>query len=259
MTPKDDYAFVGEPRLPNFRPEADEVHISVAFTWDMDIAIDLGGAWQRYYPVVRISGPAFGDPCNGFHPGIYIRDGVTFTSRGCNNQCPWCLAWKREGKLREIENFSEGNIIQDNNLLQCNNEHISKVLDMLRKQKAIQFSGGLDARLMKDWVADEIRGLSVKQIFLAADTDAAIKPLERAVKLLNMSREKVRCYVLLAYNGESMSKGIERLERAWHAGTVPFAQLYQPPDEYIEYSQEWHKLARSWSRPAATKALMRGK
>jgi len=259
MTPKDDYAFVGWPGLPSFRPEADEVHISTVFTWDILRAIDLGRSWQRYYPLVRIGGPAFSDHCNGFQPGMYIREGITFTSRGCNNHCPWCLVPEREGRLKEIADFAEGNVIQDNNLLQCNDDHISKVFAMLRKQKAIQFSGGLEARLIKDWVADEIRSLRVKQIFLAADTDAAIKPLERAVKLLGISREKIRCYVLLAYKGESMSKGIERLEKAWYAGTIPFAQLYQPPDKHIAYSQEWHKLARTWSRPAATKALMRGK
>lgn len=259
MTPKDDYAFVGGPRLPNFRPEADEVHISVTFTWDMDIAIDLGGSWQRYYPLVRIGGPAFDDPCDGFQPGMYIRKGVTFTSRGCNRQCPWCLVWKREGKLREIAKFPSGYVIQDNNLLQCNRDHISRVLTMLKGQSGIRFSGGLDARLLKGWMAEDIRSLRVKFIFFSADTDSAISPLERAVKLLNMSREKIRCYVLLAYNGESMSKGIERLERAWHAGAIPFAQLYQPPDEYIDYSQEWRKLAKKWLRPAITKAVMRGK
>ena len=39
MTPDDDMAFVGQPGL--FRPDTDEVHISVTFTWDIEDGIRL--------------------------------------------------------------------------------------------------------------------------------------------------------------------------------------------------------------------------
>jgi len=102
-TPIDDYAFVGYP--PMMRPEADEVHISVAFTWDIEKADRLKLAWGQYYPVVKVGGPAYSSLCDGFTPGMYISHGVTFTSRGCNNRCGYCLAWQREGRIREMENF----------------------------------------------------------------------------------------------------------------------------------------------------------
>jgi len=256
MTPKDDHAFVGDPPLPEFRPLADEVHVSISFTWDIGEAERLQKAWQQHYPIVRIGGPALDDPCYGFEPGMYIRHGITFTSRGCNNQCPWCLAWRREGKIRELPLYS-GSIIQDNNVFQCNRDHINKVFDMLRKQHGIIFSGGADSRLISDSIADDLRGLWIKQIFLACDTHAAIKPLFQAVRRLQMPRDKLRCYVLLGFDGESLDTGIERLEAAWQAGTLPFAQLYQPPDKYIRYPSEWRQIARTWSRPAATKAIHR--
>ena len=56
-TPTDDYAFIGYPGL--FVPEdLTEVHVSVAFSWDLKLAERLADAWSRYAPV-RIGGPAF--------------------------------------------------------------------------------------------------------------------------------------------------------------------------------------------------------
>jgi len=257
MTPRDPYVFIGDPPMPAFHPTppATEVHVSCVFSWDKSKVQELALAWGQYYPV-RIGGPAFESDADGFTPGLYVRQGVTFTSRGCNNQCPWCLVPRREGKLRTIE-IRAGNIIQDNNLLQCNKQHIRKVFDMLRRQHAIEFTGGLDSRLVTDDIADDIRGLRVKQVFLAADTKQALKPLEVAIKRLGLPREKVRCYVLLGWNAEPISDAVERLHAVWELGAMPFAQLYQPPDKWVEYSKEWRSLARTWSRPAAMKARMR--
>jgi hypothetical protein len=257
MTPVDDpYVFVGDPPL--WRPEADTVNISVTFTWDIEEGRRLQGAWEQYYPVVKLGGPALnGRPPNGFTPGMYVKHGVTFTSRGCNNHCPWCLVPEREGRLRTIP-IQPGHVVQDNNFLQCPTNHRLAVYRMLSSQrKAAEFSGGLDAKLITDEVADELRGLRIHQVFLAADTEAALSPLAKAVKKLSfLPRQKLRCYVMVAYNGETLTQAEARLRKVWELRAMPFAQLYQPPDEYIDYNHEWKALARTWSRPAAMKALM---
>jgi len=259
MTPNDVYAFIGDPPL--WRPRADEVHISCTFTWDIEEAKRLRDAWGQYYPIVKLGGPAispiYNDPYRQFTPGKYVKNGITFTTRGCNNECPWCLVPEREGKLIEIKNFAPGHIVQDNNLLQASRSHLRSVFGMLKAQRRkVTLSGGLDARLIDDWVAEELRGLRIKEIFLAADTEAALVPLRRAVvKLSFLSRRQLRCYVLIAYRGETVSKAEERLEAVWQAGCLPFAQLYQPSDRYIDYPSDWKALARTWCRPAAMFAL----
>ena len=255
--PRDSLVFHGDPPL--IRPEADEVHISVAFSWDISAGKRLAEAWRQYYPRVRLGGPALCSDANSFIPGLYVKKGVTFTSRGCEHLCPWCLVPEREGRLRLLEP-TPGYIIQDNNLLQTGRTHISKVFAMLRQQtQSAEFSGGLEAALVDGWVAEELRGLRITQVFLACDTDGALTPLQRAVnKLSFLGRDKLRCYVLLGYGGESLEAGLCRLIRVWEMGCLPFAQLYQPPDKWIDYPQEWRILTRTWSRPAATKAYMRG-
>ena len=255
MTPSDAYAFVGDPPL--WRPPAREVHVSVTFTWDVEEGRRLAEAWAQYYPVVRLGGPALGSPADGFRPGRYVKPGVTFTTRGCNCECPWCLVPEREGKLVEIEKFTPGHIVQDNNLLQASRRHNRRVFAMLRAQRnAAVLSGGLDARLVDDEIVEELRGLRIHQVFLAADTAAALRPLKRALgKLSFLPRRKLRVYVLIGYGGETLEEAEERLEAVWALGGMPFAQLYQPADHWIAYGREWRQLARIWSRPAAMKAL----
>lgn len=256
LTPDDPMAIVGDPPL--WRPVTDEVHVSVTFTWDRAEGQRLAEAWGLYYLVVKLGGPAF-DVCPGeFVPGRYLRHGVTFTTRGCNNNCPWCLVPKREGRLMEIPNFAPGYIIQDNNLLQASRQHLEKVGAMLNSQRRYSvLSGGIDARLVNGWRLEWLRGLRIRELFLAADTNMALRPLEKAIKRLNLPRDKCRVYVLLAYNGESIDNATERLKTVWQIGGMPFAQLYQPTGHWIRYSQEWKRLAREWSRPAIMKKMMK--
>jgi len=163
-----------------------------------------------------------------------------------------------EGELTLLE-IKPGWILQDNNLLATPHWHQAAVYEMLRTQsRKVSFPGGLDARLVDDWVADQLRTLRINQVFLAADTEAALGALETAVdKLRFLSRRQLRCYVLLAHGGETVAQAEERLEAVWEIGCLPFAQLYQPPDRYIDYSRPWKQLARTWSRPAAMAALHR--
>ncbi len=174
MTPNDAYAFVGDPPL--WRPEADEVHISCAFTWDIEEARRLQEAWAQHYPVVKLGGPAIGG--NGdFVPGMYLRHGVTITSRGCPRRCPWCLVPDYEGGIRTLP-ICRGHIAQDNNLLATPKDHQSAVFQMLRDQgRAVSFPGGLDARLLTDWAVVQLSTVRIKEVFLAADRKGAAAPV----------------------------------------------------------------------------------
>lgn len=250
MTPMDNMVFIGDPPL--FRPEADEVHISCCFTWGIEESYRLQEAWSLYYDDVKIGGPAIAGSNGEFIPGMYVKEGMVITHRGCNRRCPWCLVPHWEGDLKLLP-IQEGWIENDNNLLMCPRRHQETVFEMLRGQKRrVSFPGGLDARLVDDWVAGQLQSLPIEQVFLAADTEAALKPLEEAVKKLSfLNRRQLRCYVLIAFNGETIPEARKRLEAVWKIGCLPFAQLYQPSDRFIEYSTAWKRLARTWSRPAA--------
>lgn len=254
-TPMDNMAFIGDPAL--FRPAADEVHVSVTFTWDKREGERLADAWRVYYPNTKLGGVAYGD-CGDFVPGMYVKPGVTFTTRGCNNHCHFCSVHKREGRLTEIKDFAPGYIIADNNILQASHDHIDRVFEMLKQQKEpAQFSGGLQSSLVDDWFANKLKEIRVHSVFLAADTDNALEPLRHAInELAFLGRNKLRVYVLIGL--ESLEDAEKRLRAVWIAGGLPFAQLFQPEEKLIEYDRNWKTLARSWSRPAIMRSIMKG-
>jgi hypothetical protein len=255
MTPIDQHTYFSEPDL--FTPHYDKVMISTVFTWDKPRAERLAEAWRSVADEVTVGGPAYNDSGGEFEPGLFLRQGVTITSRGCPNRCSFCLVGKREGNIRELE-IKPGNIVQDNNLLACSNRHIDRVFKMLSTQRAIEFKGGFEAVRVTTEIAERLRGIRVKSIWLACDHRNAVKPLERAAEILKRAGFKqwqLFCYVLI---GDDMTENEARVRRVYEIGLMPFAQLYQPPDKKIDYSIEWKRFARTWSRPAAYKALLSG-
>jgi hypothetical protein len=248
-TPIDDLAFVGDPPL--FRPPEMPVKVSVTFTWDIKEGQRLQRAWAQYYSDVQLGGPAFKDPGGDFRPGMFVKEGVIFTSRGCPNKCRFCFVPQREGKIRELP-ISDGWIVQDNNLLACSNYHIRKVYEMLLAQKkAIDFNGGLEARRLKVWHVELFQRLNVRHFWFACDLPGSVKHLKRTAELMSgFPIWKKRCYVLIGFNNENIYDAEKRLNTVYEMGFLPFAQLYQSEIKR-PWTRDWDQLQRKWCRPAA--------
>ena len=166
-TPTDDLAFVGDPPL--FLPHADEVHISCTFTWDRPEAQRLAQAWAEQDYRVRLGGPAYGSAAGEFEPGMYVKQGMTITSRGCIRSCPFCFVPRREGRLMLLP-IRPGWDVLDNNLLACPRRHVEAVLGMLEDQpRAARFTGGIDARLCRPWFARRLGRMRVQILYTAFD------------------------------------------------------------------------------------------
>ena len=160
---------------------------------------------------------------------------------------------KCEGKLKELP-VKEGNIIQDNNFLQCSRTHKEKVFEMLKTQRGIEFRGGLEAELIDDHFIENVRGLHLKRLWLACDSEDTVPEFKKAMEKLRkiFPRDKVSCYCL-SY-GRNMEKDEARALMIYEEGAMPFVQLYQrPSDTRTKYSKEWNDFQRNWSRPAITK------
>jgi len=248
-TPADELSFVGDPP---FFAEADEVHISVTFTWDLPEAERLEKEWRHVAPT-KIGGPATGQPGDEFTPGMYIKKGYVITSRGCPNRCWFCSVWRREGEaIRELQ-IKDGWNVLDDNLLACSDGHINSVFDMLKRQQhEIEFTGGLEAARLKEWHISRLAKLKPKQLFFAYDTPNDREPLYEAGKLLKEAGFKIchplRAYVLVGYPGDTLRKAEERLIDCMKAGFVPMAMLYR--DETGERDPEWVRFTWPWARPA---------
>ena len=168
-TPDDDLVRINcEPSLFD---EADEVHVSVLFSWDVEQAKRLADAWSIVAPV-SIGGPAMGDTGGEFVPGMYVKKGYTIHHRGCPNSCWFCV--ERNSDLRLLGIHDGWNDLSSN-LLACPPDHIRAVLDAMKRGrktygKAPEFTGGLEAKRLELWHAREIKAISPKQMFFAYDT-----------------------------------------------------------------------------------------
>ena len=252
-TPDDELVFFGPPPLLTLS-EIDEVHISVAFTYDREKAEELAKDWEWAGVPVKLGGPAYDDPAEGeFIPGRYLKQGYTITSRGCNNKCWFCLAPRREGPLRELE-IKDGWNVLDNNLLQCFESHIRAVFDMLRRQKKRpKFTGGLEAKELKPWHCDLLREVKTQTMYFAYDTPDDYEPLVEAGKMLRdagitAQSHAAACYCLIGYQGDTFEKAQERMEQTIRAGFMPYAMLYR--DAEGKTDREWRRFQREWLRPA---------
>ena len=254
-SPTDPLAYFGPPGL--FKPEAEEVLVSCTFTGDRPLAEILAEDWRRAgYRDVQVGGPAYGDPGGDFEPNMFLGPGRVITSRGCHHHCPFCLAWRREGPIRPTA-IREGRILLDNNIFANPHPHVESVFSMLAAQRGgIELSGGIEAALVDDFAIQQLHRVSIRQMFLAYDLPHQDLPVRTALARLTAAGFKMRqlrVYILAGFlPDDTPAKARARCEQVLEWGGLPFLMLYQPDaDSPKVYSDDWRKLAREFTRPAA--------
>lgn len=254
-TPDDAMAFFDEPGLFD---EADEVHVSVTFTADKPRAEHLAESWRRVAPV-RVGGVAYGDPGLGFTPGMYVKKGYIFTSRGCPRRCWFCSVWKRDPIPRLLEVHDGWNILDDN-LLACPEDHVRRVFAMFGRQgRQIEFTGGLEALALQDYQVGLLADLKPKpNCFFAYDPGDAFETLQSAARRMieagfTACSHRLRVYVLIGYPKDTFASAEQRLQSMIKIGFTPHAMLWQPETPAAEKHRpapEWRRFQRQWARPA---------
>ena len=255
-SPDDALSYFGEPHL---WTEADEVHVSVTWTYDLPEAERLANEWRHVAPV-KIGGPATGMRGEEFTPGLYVKHGYTITSRGCPNKCWFCSVWKRDGTVRELP-IKDGWNVLDDNLLACSEAHISAVFQMLKRQKRrAEFTGGLEAKRLTLAIAGALFNLKPAQMFFAYDTPGDLEPLREAGRMLKeagfrLGSHSLRCYVLCGYPKDNLTHADLRMRQTADAGFLPMAMLWR--DKEGKREPNWMKFAKAWARPASANAMLR--
>jgi hypothetical protein len=260
-TPDDALAYFGPP---DSKAEADEVHVSVTFTYDKAWAEYLAEQWRHVAPV-KLGGVAYGDRGEDFVPGRYIKPGYVFTSRGCPRRCWFCSVWKRDPVPRLLPITNGWNILDDN-LLACPRAHVEAVFAMLRRQgRRIEFTGGLEAASLQDYQVELLASLRPRPImFFAYDPGDAFETLEHAARRLlvagfTRASHAMRAYVLIGYPKDSFAAAEQRLQQMLRTGFTPMAMLWRPETaSQMKYAPEdsWRTFQRRWARPAIIHGYM---
>jgi len=254
-TPDDELVRFGPPGL---FEQADEVHVDCTFTADKLHAEWLAEQWYKVAPV-KIGGVAYGNPGAEFVPGLYIKPGYTFTSRGCPRRCWFCSVWKRDPTPRLLP-IQDGWNILDDNLLACPEAHVRAVFEMLKRQsRPVEFTGGLEALSLQHYQVELLCGLKPQPTcFFAYDPGDAFEMLVCAARQMissgfRIKGHRMRCYVLIGYPKDTFSLAEKRLRDILGLGFTPYAMLWQPETPSAEKyrpNAQWKGFQRRWLRPA---------
>ena len=111
--------------------------------------------------------------------------------------------------------------------------------------------------MTNNWHIEELRSLSIKELWLAFDDWYGVREFKRVIEKLKkagFTRNQIRCYVLAGFN-EPIQASEERLRFVYDCGALPFIQKYR--DEYNDdqLSKEDKQFIRKWSRPAIIKTI----
>lgn len=171
-----------------------------------------------------------------------------YLSRGCPRGCSFCIVKEKEGgvsvkvaNLTEWWNGQKYIKLMDPNITAC--PDFEELMQQLIDSKAwIDFTQGLDIRLMTPKKADMINSCKLKMMHFAWDNpDDTITPqkLKEYVGAFKLGSRNKRVYVLTNY-GSSHEQDYSRVMQLREMGYDPFVMVYE-----------------KWNAPTITKRLQR--
>lgn len=158
-----------------------------------------------------------------------------YLTRGCPRKCSFCDVVNIEGdksyKVANLDQFWKGEKsikLLDPNMLACKNR--IELLDQLIESKAwVDFTQGLDIRLMDDQVIEKIKQIKVKMIHFAwdniKDSKIIIENLKHFKKSTGIDRRKAAVYVLTNYN-TTLDEDLYRIYTLKELGYDPYIMIY---------------------------------
>ncbi len=156
-----------------------------------------------------------------------------FLTRGCPRQCEFCIVSKKEGcksvKVAELSEFWNGQkeiVLLDPNITACN-DRIYLLDELIRTKSWIDFSQGLDIRLMTDEIADKLNQLKIKMIHFAWDNYEfkTYEYLKRFRQSFNYDVRRLRVYVLTNFN-TTIEQDLERIYKLKELDYDPYVMIY---------------------------------
>jgi len=158
-----------------------------------------------------------------------------FLTRGCPRNCPFCIVGKKEGlksyqvaDLKQFWNRQREIVLLDPNLLACKNR-IELLQQLIDSGAWVDFTQGLDIRLMTDDVIDKIKQLKIKMLHFAwdreKDSDIIIRNLIAFKKATNIDTRKAKVYVLTNYETD-FDFDLYRVYKLKELGYDPYIMIY---------------------------------
>ena len=157
-----------------------------------------------------------------------------YLTRGCPRGCSFCVVAKKEGqksyKVANLENFWSGQKeikLLDPNLLACA-EWKDLMQQLIDSRAYVDFTQGVDIRLMTDEKAEYIRQCKVKMIHFAWDNPNDLLTLEKLKQYVNafgLTQRKLSVYVLTNFSSTT-EQDLWRVNTLRELGYTPYVMIY---------------------------------
>lgn len=189
-------------------------------------------------------------PDYSLYPDLTKDTAYGFLTRGCPNNCGFCIVSKKEGLIsRKVADLSEfwrrqKNIeLLDPNLLACR-EHEELLKQLMYSGAWVNFNQGLDARFITEKNAKLLKSIKTKMVHFAFDLMKNEKQIVRGLQIYKdicgNPTDKTVVYVLTNYD-TTIKEDLYRVNKCKELGYLPDVRIYrkQTAPKVVKDLQRW--------------------
>jgi hypothetical protein len=200
------------------------------------------GIWleERLSPLIELTKPDY-----GLYPFQVYSMG--FTTRGCPNNCPWCIVHKKEGHfgiaqhIKEFHDFRfESCKLLDNNILVNKDWFFENTDWAIANNVKLNITQGMDIRLLTDEIADQLKRIKFvdQQMSFAWDRMKDEEVVKAGIEVLRDHginiRRNVSFYVLSGFN-TTFEQDLYRVKELQKTAAMAFVMKYHDDNPELNH------------------------
>ncbi len=177
---------------------------------------------------------------------------IGYITRGCPNNCRWCIVPKKEGKIHAYRDWrdlvrpdSDKLVLMDNNILTCN-YGLKQLESLIDSGYKIDLNQGMDARLVTDEIAQILSRLKwIRYLRFSCDTIPQIAAIHKTAELLGkygIKPSRLFIYLLVTSDLENAEYRVEQLK------TLRGISIYAQPERNESMGIFPNKLQREFAQ-----------
>lgn len=191
-------------------------------------------------------------PDYGLYPAYTKDTAYGFLTRGCSNNCAFCIVSKKEGRCsRKVADLSEwwngqkNIVLLDPNILGCR-EHMDLLQQLVDSKASVDFTQGLDARFVTEANLELLKKIKVQMLHFAFDFMKFEKQIVNGLSLvkekLKVNDRKAIVYMLTNYD-TTIDEDLYRVSKIAELGFQPDVRIYRkeslPETHVLRDLQRW--------------------
>lgn len=208
--------------------------------FDSDLDCELPPEIEHIYPDYSL------------YPELTADTAYGFMSRGCPRGCDFCHVGVKEGrrshKVADLSEFWQGQkniVLLDPNPTACR-EWRDILRQLIQSGAWVDFTQGVDIRIMTEEMAEMIRRIKLKNIHFAwdryEDKETILPKLKMVKELTGWGYWRMAVYVLINYN-TTIEQDLERIYTIRDLGFSPYVMVYNkenlPQGHIARKIQRW--------------------